>query len=60
LLLVGHHNLIAVADVVLDTPHYCMSAYILYDAFASGAPVVTMPGAFLRSRYAYGAYHQMG
>jgi predicted O-linked N-acetylglucosamine transferase (SPINDLY family) len=55
----GYRNLTAVADVVLDTPHYGLSAHTLYDAFANGVPVVTMPGPFLRSRYAYGAYQQM-
>jgi tetratricopeptide (TPR) repeat protein len=53
-------NLTALADVVLDTLHYGGGANTLYDAFAAGTPVVTWPGRFHRSRYAYAAYQQMG
>lgn len=48
------------ADVVLDTLHYGGGANSTYDAFGVGAPVVTMPGQFHRSRYAAAAYQLMG
>ncbi len=50
----------AAADCVLDTPHYCGGANSTYDAFAVGAPVVTLTGAFHRGRYTTAAYTRMG
>lgn len=52
--------LIALADVVLDTPHYGGGANTTYDALALGVPVVTLPGRFQRGRYAQAAYRQIG
>jgi predicted O-linked N-acetylglucosamine transferase (SPINDLY family) len=52
-------RLVGLADVVLDTPHYGGGANTLYDAFACGTPVVTLPGAVHRSRYAAAAYARM-
>ncbi len=49
----------ALADVSLDTLHYC-GANTSYDAFAAGTPVVTLPGEFQRGRYTYATYHKMG
>lgn len=53
-------NLIAVADVVLDTPHYGGGANTVYDAIAAGTPVVTLPGAFHRGRWTFAANTTMG
>jgi len=50
---------IALADVILDTPHFC-GGNTSYEAFALGKPVVTMPGDFMRSRLTLGLYRQMG
>ncbi len=52
-------NLLALADVVLDTLHYGGGANTTYDAFSAGSPVVTLPGPFQRGRYAAAAYQQM-
>lgn len=48
------------AEVALDTPHYGGGANTVYDAFACGTPLVTLPDARSRSRYAAAAYAQMG
>jgi predicted O-linked N-acetylglucosamine transferase (SPINDLY family) len=53
-------NLVAVADVVLDTPHYGGGANTVYDAFAVGTPVLTLPGAWHRGRWAMAAYNRLG
>src|SRR5208283_67127 len=55
-----YFRLVGLADVILDTPHYGGGANTLYDAFACGTPVVTLPGAVHRSRYAAAAYARMG
>lgn len=47
------------ADVILDTLHYGGGANSLYDAFACGTPVVSLPGRFHRGRYAVGAYAKL-
>ena len=52
-------NLIAVSDVVLDTIHFGGFNTSL-DAFASGTPVVTLPGEFMRGRHTTSMYHKMG
>ncbi len=52
-------GLLAAADVVLDTIHYGGGANSTYDAWAVGAPVVTLPTTFHRGRYATGAYRAM-
>lgn len=51
---------LAVADCVLDTPHYTGGANSTYDAFAVRAPVVTLAGSFHRGRYTTAAYRLMG
>lgn len=53
-------NLVAVADVVLDTLHYGGGANTVYDALAVGTPIVTLPGRFHRGRWAYAAYQRIG
>lgn len=52
-------NLIAVADVMLDTIHFCGFNTSL-DAFAAGTPVVTQPGKYMRSRHTASFYNKMG
>ena len=51
--------LLGLADVVLDTPHFSGGNSSL-EAFAMGAPVVTLPGAYARSRFTYASYSRMG
>jgi predicted O-linked N-acetylglucosamine transferase (SPINDLY family) len=53
-------NLIAVADVVLDTLHYGGGANTTYDSLYTGTPIVTLPGAFHRGRFCAGAYRRIG
>ncbi len=55
-----YFRLVGQADVILDTLHYGGGANTLYDAFACGTPVVTLPGAVHRGRYAAAAYARMG
>jgi len=52
-------NLLALADVVLDTPHFNGMNTSL-EAFAMGAPIVTLPGAYQRGRHTAGMYRRMG
>ncbi|MCB0153308.1 MAG: tetratricopeptide repeat protein [Anaerolineae bacterium] len=52
-------NLLAVADVMLDTVHFGGGNTTL-EAFAVGTPVVTLPSEFLRGRLTYGFYQKMG
>ncbi len=51
--------LFAVCDVVLDPFHYSGGNTSL-EAFASGCPIVTWPGKFMRARHAAGFYRLMG
>jgi predicted O-linked N-acetylglucosamine transferase (SPINDLY family) len=53
-------NLIAIADVVLDTLHYGGGANTTLDALAVGTPIVTLPGRFQRGRWACAAYELLG
>jgi predicted O-linked N-acetylglucosamine transferase (SPINDLY family) len=53
-------NLIAVADVMLDTLHFGGGYTTNLEAFAVGTPVVTWPGEFQRGRFTYVHYRQMG
>ena len=46
-------------DVLLDPFHFG-SGITLYETIHSGTPVVTLEGAFLRSRYVAAAYRLMG
>lgn len=52
-------SLIKAADVVLDTIHFCGFNTSL-EAFAVGTPVVTLPGAYMRSRHTAALYRKMG
>ena len=52
-------NLLALADVVLDTLHYG-GALTTYDAFSLNKVIVTWPGRFARGRYTLGCYRKMG
>jgi predicted O-linked N-acetylglucosamine transferase (SPINDLY family) len=51
-------GLLAAADVVLDTPHFC-GGMTTYQAIAVGAPVVTLPGEFMRGRLSLGLMREM-
>jgi predicted O-linked N-acetylglucosamine transferase (SPINDLY family) len=53
-------SLIAASDVVLDPIHVGGGDDAIREAFAVGTPVVTLPGAYMRGRVAYGCYTQMG
>jgi predicted O-linked N-acetylglucosamine transferase (SPINDLY family) len=52
-------HLLALADVVLDTPHFNGGVTTL-QALGLAVPVVTLPGAFMRGRQTYGDYRRMG
>jgi protein O-GlcNAc transferase len=52
-------HLLAVCDVLLDTPHFG-GGNTTFKAFSVGAPIVTMPGAFARSRVTTACYRKMG
>ncbi len=52
-------NLIAVADVMLDTVHFNGMNTSL-EALAVGTPVVTLPGEFQRGRHTQAMYRKMG
>lgn len=56
----GHfRRVLALADVVLDTVHWS-GGNTSIDAFAAGAPVVTLPGRFMRGRQTAGMLQLMG
>ena len=57
---VDYLNVVALADVILDSLHYCGGANTSYDAFAAGTPMITLPTEFHRGRYTAAAYRQMG
>lgn len=52
-------TLLSAADVILDPPHFG-GGHSSYEALALGAPVVTLPGEFLRSRITQALYRKMG
>ena len=52
-------RLLAAADVILDPPHFG-GGHTTYEALAVGAPVVTLPGQYFRSRITQAMYHKMG
>ncbi len=52
-------HLLTLADAVLDSTHFC-GGTTTAQALAVGAPIVTLPGEFMRSRITYGCYRQMG
>lgn len=45
-------NVLALADVNLDTFHYGSGANTMYDTIATATPIATLPGRFHRGRYA--------
>jgi protein O-GlcNAc transferase len=52
-------QILSIADVMLDTPHFNgMNTSI--DAFSVGTPVVTLPGALQRGRFTQAMYRTMG
>ena len=55
----GFMALLASARVVLDTPHFC-GGLSSFEALTAGAPVVALPGDFMRSRVTLGLYRRMG
>jgi protein O-GlcNAc transferase len=52
-------ELLGVADVILDTPHFNGMNTSL-EAFAAGTPVVTLPGEMQRGRHTQAMYRKMG
>jgi predicted O-linked N-acetylglucosamine transferase (SPINDLY family) len=50
--------LTAVADIVLDTPHFS-GGYSSQEIFSVGTPIVTWPGRFMRGRHTAGFYRLM-
>ncbi|MGZ5086137.1 MAG: O-linked N-acetylglucosamine transferase, SPINDLY family protein [Usitatibacter sp.] len=52
-------QVLALSDVVLDTVRWSGGLTSL-DAFAAGAPVVTLPGRFMRGRQTFGMLSLMG
>jgi predicted O-linked N-acetylglucosamine transferase (SPINDLY family) len=56
---VDHWNLYRVSDIFLDSLEFNGGATTL-EAIASGLPVVTLPGRFMRGRQGYGILTQLG
>lgn len=52
-------NLLAIADVILDTVHFGGGSST-YQALAAGTPIVTLPGEHMCGRFTYGCYKRMG
>ncbi len=52
-------HLLTLADAILDSTHFC-GGTTTAQALAVGAPIVTLPGEFMRGRITYGCYRQMG
>ncbi|HXP95071.1 MAG TPA: hypothetical protein VN809_00065 [Telmatospirillum sp.] len=52
-------NLMRLADLLLDPPHYS-GGHTTLEAFACGAPVITWPGRHMRARHTYGIYRLIG
>jgi tetratricopeptide (TPR) repeat protein len=51
-------SLLQQADVLLEPPHFG-GVNSAYDAFSLGKPIVVLPSAFHRGRYALGCYERM-
>ncbi len=51
-------QLLNMADVILDTPHFCGGNTSL-ESYAIGKAVVTLPGPYVKSRLTLGFYRQM-
>lgn len=47
------------SDALLDSFHFC-GGNTSFDSFAAEAPVVTLPGEFMRGRQTLGLYQRMG
>lgn len=56
---VRYMGLFGVADVYLDTLEWS-GANTTFEAIASGLPIVTMPGRFMRGRHTYAALNVLG
>jgi len=54
-----YFNLLSVADVLLDPPHFG-GGNTTYEALGMGIPIVTWPGAFMRGRVTAACYQKMG
>lgn len=52
-------HLLTLADAVLDSTYFCGGTTTV-QALAVGAPIVTLPGEFMRGRITYGCYRQIG
>ena len=52
-------NLVAMADVILDTPYFNGGA-TTFDALAMGTPIVSLPNDYMRGRQTYALYKRMG
>jgi protein O-GlcNAc transferase len=52
-------NLLLLADVLLDTPHFS-GGNTTFDAFGLNLPVVTLPGLLMRGRQTLACYRKMG
>lgn len=52
-------NLLGLADVILDTPHYSGSI-TTHEALALGTPIVTLTAPLFRGRVTIGCYEAMG
>jgi predicted O-linked N-acetylglucosamine transferase (SPINDLY family) len=53
-------DLLACADVVLDTPRYGGGANTILDAMAMGVPTVSLPGEFHRGRWCAAVSQRIG
>ena len=47
------------SDALLDSFHFC-GGNSSFDSFAADAPIVTLPGEFMRGRQTMGLYQRMG
>lgn len=52
-------QVLTLADVLLDTPHFS-GGTTTFEGLAVGAPIVTWPGAFARGRQTLAAYRRLG
>jgi predicted O-linked N-acetylglucosamine transferase (SPINDLY family) len=51
-------GLMQCCDLILDPPHYS-GGHTSLEAFATGAPIITWPGHFMRARHTAGFYRLM-
>ncbi|CAM2007398.1 tetratricopeptide repeat protein [Acanthopleuribacter pedis] len=52
-------TLVRQCDLLLDSLHFS-GGNTSFEGLAMGTPIVTLPGTFLRGRFTYGCYQQMG